>query len=45
MRPCIGGPSEHMQECRGAILAWIMPLYCVAELIQPGKDKFEPVLR
>ena len=35
---------EHMQECRGAIPAWIMPLYRVVELIQPGKERYDLVI-
>ncbi len=31
----------NMNECRGAIPAWIMPLYRVAESITPGRDKFD----
>ncbi|MFZ1414953.1 MAG: AAA domain-containing protein [Defluviicoccus sp.] len=32
---------EHMEECRGAIPAWIMPLYRVVESIRPGMDQFD----
>ena len=32
---------EHMNECRSAIPAWIMPLYLVAETITPGNDRFD----
>jgi very-short-patch-repair endonuclease/transcription elongation GreA/GreB family factor len=35
---------EHMQECRGAIPAWVMPLYRVVETIQPGQDSFDVVI-
>ncbi len=35
---------EHMNECRSAIPAWVMPLYRVAESIQPGKDLFDVVI-
>lgn len=32
---------EHMNECRSAIPAWVMPLYRVAETIKPGADLFD----
>ncbi len=32
---------EHMEECRSAIPAWIMPIYRVAETIRPGTDRFD----
>lgn len=32
---------DHMEECRGAIPAWIIPLYRVVESIRPGKDQFD----
>jgi very-short-patch-repair endonuclease len=35
---------EHMEECRGAIPAWIMPLYRVVESVRPGKDLFDVVI-
>ncbi len=35
---------EHMEQCRQAIPAWIMPLYRVAETIQPGSDIFDVVI-
>lgn len=35
---------EHMNECRSAIPAWIMPLYRVAETIKPGTDLFDVVI-
>lgn len=34
----------HMQECRVAIPAWIMPIYRVAESFVPGKDAFDVVI-
>ena len=36
--------QEHMEECRGAIPAWIMPLYRVAESVQPGKDSYDVII-
>jgi very-short-patch-repair endonuclease len=35
---------EHMNECRAAIPAWVMPLYRVAETIRPGTDLFDVVI-
>jgi very-short-patch-repair endonuclease len=35
---------EHMNECRSAIPAWVMPIYRVAETIKPGKDLFDVVI-
>lgn len=35
---------KHMEECRSAIPAWIMPIYRVAETIRPGKDAFDVVI-
>jgi very-short-patch-repair endonuclease len=35
---------EHMEQCRSAIPAWIMPLYRVAETIRPGLDTFDVVI-
>ena len=35
---------QHMEECRSAIPAWIMPLYRVAETIRPGKDVFDVII-
>lgn len=35
---------EHMEECRSAIPAWIMPIYRVAETIRPGTDTFDVVI-
>jgi very-short-patch-repair endonuclease len=35
---------EHMNECRSAIPAWVMPLYRVAETIKPGSDLFDVVI-
>lgn len=35
---------EHMNECRSAIPAWVMPLYRVAETIRPGKELFDVVI-
>lgn len=35
---------EHMNECRSAIPAWVMPLYRVAETIHPGTDLFDVVI-
>lgn len=35
---------EHMEKCRSAIPAWIMPIYRVAETIRPGTDTFDVVI-
>ncbi len=35
---------HHMQACRAAIPAWIMPIYRVAESFIPGKDAFDVVI-
>ncbi|MDI3462765.1 MAG: DNA helicase [Nitrospira sp.] len=35
---------HHMQACRAAIPAWIMPIYRVAESFIPGKDVFDVVI-
>ena len=35
---------EHMEHCRSAIPAWIMPLYRVAETVEPGVDKYDVVI-
>lgn len=35
---------NHMQACRSAIPAWIMPVYRVAESFIPGKDAFDVVI-
>jgi very-short-patch-repair endonuclease len=35
---------EHMTQCRSAIPAWIMPIYRVAETMQPGSDAFDVVI-
>lgn len=35
---------EHMEHCRSAIPAWIMPIYRVAESVRPGKDAFDVVI-
>jgi very-short-patch-repair endonuclease len=35
---------EHMEQCRSAIPAWIMPLYRVAETIRPGTEAFDVVI-
>ncbi len=35
---------EHLNECRSAIPAWVMPLYRVAETIKPGTDLFDVVI-
>jgi very-short-patch-repair endonuclease len=32
---------KHMNGCRGAVPAWIMPLYRVAETIRPGQEMFD----
>ena len=32
---------EHLNECRSAIPAWIMPLYRVADTIKPGSELFD----
>ena len=36
--------KEHMEGCRSAIPAWVMPIHRVAEFIQPGKDMFDVVI-
>ena len=33
--------KERMSECKGAIPAWIMPLYRVVESIKPGSELFD----
>jgi very-short-patch-repair endonuclease len=35
---------EHMEHCRSAIPAWVMPLYRVAETVEPGVDKYDVVI-
>ncbi|MHC1574185.1 MAG: AAA domain-containing protein [Candidatus Methanogasteraceae archaeon] len=35
---------EHMEQCRSAIPAWIMPIYRVAETMRPGTDSFDVVI-
>jgi len=35
---------EHMEQCRSAIPAWIMPVYRVAETIDPRTEKFDVVI-
>ncbi|MHB1501505.1 MAG: AAA domain-containing protein [Candidatus Dormibacteria bacterium] len=35
---------DHMEECRDAIPAWIMPIYRVAETMRPGVDSFDVVI-
>ncbi len=35
---------EHMEQCRSAIPAWIMPIYRVAESVRPGVDAFDVVI-
>ncbi len=35
---------DHMQHCRSAIPAWIMPIYRVAESVRPGIDTFDVVI-
>ena len=32
---------EHLNECRSAIPAWVMPLHRVAETIKPGSELFD----
>jgi len=34
----------HMQECRSAIPAWIMPLYRVVESVEPVEEAFDAVI-
>jgi very-short-patch-repair endonuclease len=36
--------NEHMQRCQGAIPAWIMPIYRVAESIGASKEAFDVVI-
>ena len=35
---------EHLNECRSAIPAWVMPMYRVAETIKPRQDLFDVVI-
>jgi very-short-patch-repair endonuclease len=35
---------EHMDQCRSAIPAWVMPVYRVAESVRPGVDTFDVVI-
>ena len=35
---------ENMEQCRGAIPAWIMPLYKVTETVKPGVDAYDVVI-
>ena len=35
---------KHLQRCRGAVPAWIMPLYRVAEQIEPEPEIFDVVI-
>lgn len=35
---------DHMEQCRSAIPAWIMPIYRVAETMRPGTDSFDVVI-
>lgn len=35
---------DHMEHCRPAIPAWIMPIYRVAESLKPGLDSFDVVI-
>jgi len=35
---------EHMDQCRTAIPAWVMPIYRVAETIRPGTDSFDVII-
>ena len=35
---------RHMEQCRSAIPAWIMPIYKVAETVRPGTDAFDVVI-
>jgi very-short-patch-repair endonuclease len=35
---------DHMEQCRSAIPAWIMPIYRVAETMCPGTDSFDVVI-
>ena len=35
---------EHMEQCRSAIPAWVMPTYRVAETVRPGQDSFDVVI-
>ena len=36
--------QQHMEQCRSAIPAWIMPLYRVAESVKVGVDAFDVVI-
>ncbi len=35
---------EHLEGCRGAIPAWVMPIYRIAETLHPGKEQFDVVI-
>lgn len=35
---------EHLEQCRSAIPAWIMPIYRVAETVTPSPDAFDVVI-
>ena len=35
---------EHLDQCRSAIPAWIMPIHRVAETIRPGQDLFDVII-
>jgi len=39
-----GSARDHMEQCRSAIPAWIMPIYRVAETMRPGTDSFDVVI-
>lgn len=34
----------HMDQCRGAIPAWIMPIHKVVETVRPGRDAFDVII-
>jgi very-short-patch-repair endonuclease len=36
--------KKHMEGCRNAVPAWVLPIYRVAEFMQPGKDLFDVVI-
>lgn len=35
---------EHLDQCRSAIPAWIMPIHRVAETMRPGQDLFDVII-
>ncbi len=35
---------QHLEGCRNAIPAWVMPIYRVAETVRPGREMFDVVI-